>query len=161
MRRSRARSCWMHQVDPLAALESDIETALLLDRRERHLAEAAEAGGLTLAGSWKLTSGVDGAPIYAALLRPAKRTTEPSAAYPFPKHIETVEVTYLRFVDRFYLPASPDPTVSAALFDLIAEAYDRLTATEVNIETARTLLEAVLRDCGIDVHRILDFGCGT
>jgi hypothetical protein len=161
MRRSRARSCWMHQADPLAILEADLETTLLLDRRERHLAEAARAGGLVLSGVWELATGVDGAPIYAALLRPPEHNQDPIVRYPFPRLIDTADVSYIRFVDRFYMPAAPEPAVSAALFELIASVYDRVTSAHVNIETARMLLSAVLRDCGLAAPRILDFGCGT
>jgi SAM-dependent methyltransferase len=134
---------------------------LLLDRRQRHLCEATRAGGLTLGPVWTLTSRIDGVPIYAALLRPPEGKMEGTAAFSFPKRIDVGEISYLRFVDRFYLPALPDPTISAALFDLIASIYDRLTSPEVNIETARLLLQAVLDDCSVKAPRILDFGCGT
>jgi len=62
-------------------------------------------------------------------------------------------------MDRFYLPAAPDPLVSIAFFDLIAGIYDRLTTPAVNISTAIELLKAVLPRDG--PARILDFGCGT
>jgi SAM-dependent methyltransferase len=151
----------MHRADPLAALEADLETTLLVDRRKRHLAEAAQAAGLVVAEVWELASKVDRVPIYAALLGPPERNKDPAVGYPFPKRIDTADVTYLRFVDRFYIPAARDPTISAALFDLIASVYDRITSPDVNIETARMLLNAVLRDCGLAAPRILDFGCGT
>jgi hypothetical protein len=151
----------MHQADPIAILEADPETTLLLDRRERHLADASQASGLVLAGVWELPSRDDGPPIYAALLRPPSHEMDPTVGYPFPKRIECADATYLRFVDRFYLPAAPDPVVSAVLFDLIADVYDRLTSPDVNIETARLVLQAVLGNCAVKTPRILDFGCGT
>jgi hypothetical protein len=151
----------MRQADPIAILEADPETTLLLDRRERHLADAAQVSGLVLAGVWELPSRNDGPPIYAALLRPPSRKMDRTVRYPFPRRIECADATYLRFVDRFYLPAAPDPMVSAVLFDLIANVYDRLTSPDVNIETARILLREVLTDCDVKAPRILDFGCGT
>jgi SAM-dependent methyltransferase len=151
----------MHQADPIAILEADLETTLLLDRRERHLADAARASGLVLAGVWKLPSPEDESPIYVGLLRPPSRKNDATVSDPFPKRIECADTAYLRFVDRLYLPAGPDLRVSAALFDLIARVYDRLTSHDVNVETALILLQEVLGRYDVNAFRILDFGCGT
>lgn len=67
---------------------------------------------------------------------------------------------YVRLMDRCYVPDAPDPTVVSALFDLIADFYDELIHDITNLDTARTLLSAVL-ETELPSPRILDFGCGT
>jgi hypothetical protein len=148
----------MPQLDLLSAIKNDQHSALLLDRRRRHLTEAVEAADCVLIDIYELPGHMDDTLVYAALLRaPLHRRSAT-----FPREIVTHDGKYICFGDRFYLPilTDPDPALSLALFGLIASVYDRITSSDVNIETASTLLQAVLKDGGKN-FRVLDFGCGT
>jgi ubiquinone/menaquinone biosynthesis C-methylase UbiE len=149
----------MPPADPLQALQANHGTMLLLDRRQRDFHLFAKWGGWALGQIWVVPSPLGGAPVHVAALHAPLRTELPS--FEFPKRIDCGQTTYQRLVDRFYLPVSPDPIVSAALFELIAGIYDRLVSPDVNVETARLLLEAVIPENGGAPLRILDFGCGT
>jgi SAM-dependent methyltransferase len=155
----------MRLVDPLNVLQADRNTTLVLDRRRRHLLQAAVNGGLTLGQTWKVSNSLAGGNIYVGELRPPKGWIySAERAFLFPRRIDCDHITYVRLVDRFYLPTVPEPAVSGALFDLIAHVYDQLISSEVNLEIARLLLEAVVPPP--EIHgsaqlRILDFGCGT
>jgi ubiquinone/menaquinone biosynthesis C-methylase UbiE len=148
----------MPLADPLKALQADSATMLLLDRRRDNLNRVICAGGFARGQTWVLPSPVGGAPVYVAAMHPLRRKLSRPA---LPRRIVTVRGIYQRLVDRFYLPTAPDPIVSATLFELIASIYDRLISQDINMETARVLLEAGLPSSQSAATRILDFGCGT
>jgi ubiquinone/menaquinone biosynthesis C-methylase UbiE len=151
----------MPQAKARSGLAAEPTAALLLDRRARHLHDVCLATGLRLRDRWTLLSPCGGHKIHAALFIPNKVGSESDPA--LPRRIKTPEVSYTRLVDRFYLPENPGPELASALFDLIAEDYDRLTTLEVNRETAKILLSAVAPSVR-EIHcpiRILDFGCGS
>jgi SAM-dependent methyltransferase len=142
--------------DPLEKFALDASTALLVDRRCRHAQTAADAGGLILEAQWVLSTPVGGDPVHAALL---SIPTAPEGGS-FPRVIAAEGTSYVRLVDRFYLPEDPGPELSAALFDVIAANYDRLTKFDVNMAVAQRLLQE-LRLADATCPIVLDFGCGT
>jgi len=86
---------------------------------------------------------------------------EEAAAVPRSFYVSNQE--FRRLLDRFHLPAVPDPVLSVALFDLCAEAYERLVDVTKNVANIHNLLQiaitALQRTSG--PIRLLDFGCGT
>jgi len=147
----------MSPTDPLELFDADAETAILMDRRARHIDEAAAAAGLTVRGQWLIDGRLGRSSVHAALLAPST----PAAGHELPKRITTPCASYTRLMDRFYLPDDSGPDVSAALFDIVARKYDQLTQTEINLATAELLLEAACSGRNPLPTRILDFGCGT
>jgi hypothetical protein len=144
----------MSQPDIWAAFAADRTAMIILDRRSRHIAEVAAAGGLKIEGRWSI-DGPTGR-VHAALLTGRGR----SGALPTPGAIAHDDVRYVRLVDRFLLPENPGPIVSAALFDVVASHYDHLTHQAVNTQVAESLLRAVC-DGLAGKQTVLDFGCGT
>jgi SAM-dependent methyltransferase len=138
-------------------LAADPQTAMLVDRRSRYVAEAARSGGLAVRAQWRLPGLIGPDAVHAALLAPLETTP----GFVFPRRIETISVAYNRLVDRFYVPDDPGPELSSALFNLIARDYDRLTKLEVNRAISCQLLKSVGADQDHRNLRILDFGCGT
>lgn len=133
--------------------------------RRRHLDEAALAGNLRICQIWQLPDPLKkSAVVYAALLAPPSDWFERGAAeFPFPSQLDAAHASFLRLLDRFYLPTLPSPEVSRALFEIIAQVYDQFTSRDLNREIARVLLDAVVHN-GMQLNspvRILDFGCGT
>lgn len=147
----------MYPTDPLDLFDADAETAILMDRRARHIDEAAAAASLTVRGQWMIDGRLGSGYVHAALLAPPT----PAAGHELPKRITTRSASYTRLMDRFYLPDDSGPDVSAALFDIVAREYDQLTQTEINLATAELLLEAVDAGRSPSPRRVLDFGCGT
>jgi len=80
-----------------------------------------------------------------------------------PHELDIGSATYVRLLDRFYLPAKHDAATTDAFFTLIADAYDTLVDAERNIENVVNLLrQTIARSDPPDRPlRILDFGCGT
>jgi SAM-dependent methyltransferase len=145
----------MSPTDPLELFDADAETAILMDRRARHIDEAAAASGLTVRGRWMIDGRLGSGPVHAALLAPPTS----AAGRELPKRVTARAASYTRLMDRFYLPDDSGPDVSAALFNIVAREYDQLTQTEINLATAELLLEAAC--AGRAPCRVLDFGCGT
>lgn len=144
----------MSRPDIWAAFAADPAAMIILDRRGRHIADAAAAGGLDVAERWS----IDGpfGPVHAAFLTNRGR----SEGSVVPSAIALKTVRYVRLVDRFFLPENPGPVVSSALFDVVASHYDHLTRQAVNTQVAESLLRAVCNErAGKQI--VLDFGCGT
>jgi predicted TPR repeat methyltransferase len=80
-----------------------------------------------------------------------------------PKSFSVCDQEFRRLLDRFYLPAVPDPVLSVALFDLCAEAYERLVDVTRNVANIHNLLRVALVawQGEFEPVRVLDFGCGT
>jgi hypothetical protein len=144
----------MSRPDIWAAFAADPKAMIILDLRNRHIAEAVAAGGLEIAERWSIDGPIG--VVHAALLK-RRKGGEASAV---PAAIELKTVRYVRLVDRFLLPENPGPVVSAALFDVVASHYDHLTRQAVNTQVAESLLRAVCADRG-GKQTVLDFGCGT
>lgn len=133
----------------LASFRADPDLTLLVDRRALRLDDVAKVGLVIEivvdlpggAAKAYLLRGQDSNPMLATLTLGAR-------------------ARYMRLMDRFYVPISPDAAVVSAFFDLIADIYDELIHHCVNLETARSLLSAVL-ETAPPSPRILDFGCGT
>jgi SAM-dependent methyltransferase len=147
----------MSPTDPLKLFEADAETAILVDRGAHLIDDAAAAAGLTVRGQWMIDGRLGSGYVHAALLAPPM----PAAGHELPKRITTRSASYTRLMDRFYLPDDSGPDVSAALFDIVAGEYDQLTQTEINLATAKLLLEAASTGRNPSPRRVLDFGCGT
>jgi Methyltransferase domain len=145
----------MPPIRDLEALLLKGPCGLIVDRRQRHFAEAAESLGFRIQERWRLASPLSNVLVHAALIV----GNEPAGAN-LPQRIEGTDFVYTRVLDRFFLPFSPDPIVSTALFDLIADIYDRVTTEETNRVVALHLLRAVVLPISSRL-RILDFGCGT
>jgi len=80
-----------------------------------------------------------------------------------PKGFTIAGREFRRLLDHFYLPVVPDTTLAVALFDICADAYERLVDVRRNIANIHNLLRVVLAalPSGSRSARILDFGCGT
>lgn len=78
-----------------------------------------------------------------------------------PKVISVGSSTYMRVLDRFYLPRNPDPSVSIVLFDLCADLYEQIIDRKRNLATISLLLDIALAEIRSKKARVLDFGCGT
>jgi SAM-dependent methyltransferase len=80
-----------------------------------------------------------------------------------PKSFSVGDQEFRRLLDRFHLPAVPDSALSVALFDLCADAYERLVDVTRNVSNIHNLLRVALAagQGGADPVMILDFGCGT
>ena len=80
---------------------------------------------------------------------------------PLPRKVGTEGVpTHTRLLDLFYLPLSPDPLVTAGMFDLISDIYDDLATPCVNLAMTERLIKLTAEDRPAP-STILDFGCGT
>ncbi|MGJ4929766.1 methyltransferase domain-containing protein [Bradyrhizobium sp. HKCCYLS2038] len=144
----------MSRPDIWAAFAADPTARIILDRRGRHIADAAAAIGLAVAERWSI-EGPFG-PVHAALLTNRGHPEEVGV----PGAIALKKLRYVRLVDRFFLPENPGPIVSAALFDVVASHYDDLTRQAVNTKVAESLLRAVCNERA-ERQTVLDFGCGT
>lgn len=139
----------MLPVRALAAFRTDPDLTLLVDRRALRLDEVA-AAGLVI----EIVMDLPGDAAKAYVLR--GQGSNPMLA----TLTLSDRARYMRLMDRFYVPISPDAAVVSAFFDLIADIYDGLIHHSVNLETARSLLSTVL-ETAPPSPRILDFGCGT
>jgi SAM-dependent methyltransferase len=80
-----------------------------------------------------------------------------------PKSFSVGDQEFRRLLDRFHLPAVPDSALSVALFDLCANAYDRIVDVKRNVSNIHNLLRVALAagPRSADLIKVLDFGCGT
>jgi len=126
---------------------------LILDRRRRSLDSIAEmVGQMVVTRYYEVTSPL-GAAVWVAAVRMPN-----SAMLQLPKVLGN---QYTRILDRFYLPAIPDPAVAVALFNICAEGYESLVNVEQNLSTIVRLLSLVVDRTNKGSCCILDFGCGT
>ncbi|WP_330084352.1 class I SAM-dependent methyltransferase [Methylocystis iwaonis] len=138
----------------------DDDAVILFDRRNE--AELlAQSIGYEIMGCATTSSPIGNAAVMVALLRP--RTGDARTRPARPALLDGLgRSSFVKLLDRFYIPAVGDPVISALLFQLIAERYEELTATDVNRRTAEILLRAALKNPLDDGPRkVLDFGCGT
>jgi Methyltransferase domain len=140
----------MHPSDALAAITADTGLGLVLDRRS---SGKGRTPSTALMFDRTVELGGPNAAVQAWLVRAAGGAALPeivsSPGCP----------TYVRIMDRFYMPEVRDVEVTRAMFDLIADLYDDL-ADKINLATAIGLLSAVLEGAPPS-PLLLDFGCGT
>lgn len=80
-----------------------------------------------------------------------------------PKLFSVGDQQFRRLLDRFHLPAVPDSVLSVALFDLCADAYERIVDVSRNVSNIHNLLGVALATLKVKGNplKVLDFGCGT
>jgi SAM-dependent methyltransferase len=80
-----------------------------------------------------------------------------------PKSFSVGNQEFRRLLDCFHLPAVPDSALSVALFDLCADAYERLVDVTRNVSNIHNLLRVAIATLTLEAEpvRVLDFGCGT
>ncbi len=149
----------MRPADLLAQLMSNKDSVLLFDRRN-DVGPQAQALGYNLVEAVRVRSPIDNTWVNVALLRPHpagdvdhKTLISNSRSQPS---------TFVRLLDRFYVPVASDTAISGLFFELIADRYDELTTADINIKSAEILLKAALAYAPANEPRkVLDFGCGT
>lgn len=138
----------------------DENAAILFDRRN-DVDRQALSIGYELRDCVESKSPIGGANVKIALVRPAARDLATTATA-FTSGARQGQPRFIRLMDRFLLPAAGDPVISSLFFELIAERYEELTATDINLRTAQSLLRSALAERPVGRSwRVLDFGCGT
>jgi SAM-dependent methyltransferase len=137
----------------------DDNTAILFDRRN-DVDRQALSIGYELQDCVESKSPIGDANVKIALVRPATESLANAAG--FTSGARQGRPRFIRLMDRFLLPAAGDPVISSLFFELIAERYEELTATDINLRTARALLGPALAGRAEGrPWKVLDFGCGT
>jgi len=138
---------------------SDDETVILIDRRV-DVQIQAKALGYELVAFAREPSPIGSATLTVALLRPMPGIAP--TCQPASLGARSSRPSFVKLLDRFYIPAAGDQVIAALFFQLIAERYEEFSAVEVNRRTAEILLRAAVNTTlGDGPLKVLDFGCGT
>ncbi|WP_195838196.1 class I SAM-dependent DNA methyltransferase [Methylocystis rosea] len=138
------------------------DTVILFDRRN-DVEQQARLIGYEALDCAITSSPIGNANVTVALLRPMSENAQRCATTATSLGSRSGRPSFVKLLDRFYIPKAGDPVISALFFQLIAERYEELAAIDVNRQTAEILLRAALKEspsCD-GPRKVLDFGCGT